>query len=76
MMQALTDLERLELLHVPIEVKDAPDAVDLKGIVASTPSDQRDVRFEDVSFRYARSSASSLPRQRCESAEPADISER
>ena len=53
LMQAITDLEKAaELLHVPIEVTDAPDAADLASIIAQTPSDHRDVRFSSVSFRY------------------------
>ena len=54
MMQALADLEKTaELLHTPVEIVDAPDAVDLVAIVRRSDRAQLDVRFDDVSFRYS-----------------------
>ena len=53
-MQAVTDLERMAtLLHTPIEISDAPGAVDLVPIVRAAPAERRDVRFDSVDFRYA-----------------------
>lgn len=42
-----------ELLQERVEVNDVPNAADLVRIVQDTPSHDRDVRIEDVSFRYA-----------------------
>lgn len=45
--RGMTGIERfIEIMDAPVEIKDAPDAVDLKEV-------QGDIQFEDVSFQYA-----------------------
>ncbi len=52
-MQALTDIENtMELLRIPLDVTDPPGAVDLVKVVRQAVPEGRDVRFNDVSFRY------------------------
>lgn len=54
LMQALTDVEKMaELLCVEAEVRDKPNAGDLRQVAAACAPERRDVSFDGVTYRYA-----------------------